>query len=69
MTSTGSPYIAVLKYRSAFTSERLMQPLVTFEEPCTPMVSGLAWMNSPLLEIRTAKRSRTLQYPAAGLVM
>ncbi|SHU79532.1 Uncharacterised protein [Mycobacteroides abscessus subsp. abscessus] len=24
-------------------------------------------MNSPLLEIRTAKRSWTLEYPAAGL--
>ena len=36
-----------------------MQPLVTFDEPWTPMVSGFAWMNSPLLEMRTAQRSRT----------
>ena len=31
-----------------------MQPLVTFVLPCAPMLSGLQWMNSPLLEIRTA---------------
>ena len=60
VTSTGSPYIATLKYCSASSSERLMHPLVTLLLPCEPRLAGLAWMNSPLLEIRTAKRSRTL---------
>ncbi|SLJ83033.1 Uncharacterised protein [Mycobacteroides abscessus subsp. abscessus] len=36
-----------------------MQPLVTLAEPCAASEAGLAWMNSPLLEIRTAQRSRT----------
>ena len=46
-----------------------MQPLVTLVLPCAPELAGLAWMNSPLLEIRTAHRSCTLLYPAAWLVM
>ncbi|CNJ50103.1 Uncharacterised protein [Mycobacterium tuberculosis] len=37
-----------------------MQPLVTLELPCAPALDGLAWMNSPLLEIRTAQRSWAL---------
>ncbi len=37
-----------------------MQPLVTLLLPCAPALDGLAWMNSPLLEIRTAQRSCAL---------
>ena len=60
VTSTGSPYSAVWKYCSASVSDRLMHPLVTLLLPWAPELAGLAWMNSPLLEMRTAKRSRTL---------
>ncbi|SKW95560.1 Uncharacterised protein [Mycobacteroides abscessus subsp. massiliense] len=49
--------MAVRKYDSASPSDKLIQPFVTLVLPCWPTVLGLAWMNSPLLEIRTAKRS------------
>ena len=52
--------MAVLKYCSASPVDRLMQPLVTLVLPWAPELAGLAWMNSPLLEIRTAQRSCAL---------
>ena len=61
VTSTGSPKIAVSKYCLAFAVDRLMQPWVTLDEPCAPADSGLAWMNSPLLETRTAQYIGTLK--------
>src|SRR6478609_11004044 len=69
LTSTGSPQIAEWKYSSASASERLTQPWVTFELPCAPALAGLAWMNSPLLLIRTAQRSGWLEYPYRGLLI
>jgi HAD superfamily hydrolase (TIGR01549 family) len=42
--------------------DRFTQPWLTFAVPCTLVVSGLAWMNSPLLLIRTA-HFVTIQVP------
>ena len=57
--SDRTPAAAAARQARASAVERFTQPWVTLLEPCAPDEAGLAWMNSPLLLIRTAHFSTT----------